>query len=59
MYDNILEEGHETTPRDVAKYFPNKDKMMKKIASPRDLERKRKMGKSKARRKSKKGCGCK
>jgi hypothetical protein len=54
MYDEIWNEGNETTWDAVDKFYPDKEKMILRAAGDRD--RKKKMTKSKSKRKV---CRCK
>lgn len=59
MYEEILEEGRETTPLLVHRNYPNKKKCYMHFGSePEDFERKRTKSKPKSKGK-KKDCGCK
>jgi hypothetical protein len=61
MYDEIISEGHETNWDAVDKFYPDKEKMIKRAAGDRDRkkeDRKKKSSKS-PKRKPVKKCKCK
>jgi hypothetical protein len=53
IYNEIIEEGGETTPKHVHMHYPDKDKARKKFG----WQRRKKVTRVKPKRK--KGCGCK
>ena len=56
LYHEVQDEGYETTPSRVRKFFPDKEKIKMNFGPHL---RKKKSTKSKSKRKVKKGCGCK